>query len=162
MKGAQAEDEPARASIAFWLRSVLVRAAVQVHPYSSGMIRPLAVRERGGPMADRRRGGAPIKKRGQRDGRSIIGLVRLFAIAATGSALIRELRLPPAERTWHGVVAGFLPYDFRLPNVRRIQERMWAPEDERLVVPTVFGLGWTINLARLGALVGNRQVRKSR
>jgi len=28
-------------------------------------------------------------------------------------AIVQELRKPPDERTWHGKVADFVPYDFR-------------------------------------------------
>ncbi len=47
-----------------------------------------------------------------------------------------------------GKVLG-IPYDFRKPTLERIRERMWNPEDERVIVPRVFGVGWTLNLAQL-------------
>ena len=80
-------------------------------------------------------------------------VARLLGIVVTGWALVRELRTPRDRRTWHGQVAGFIPYDFRRPSVARVRERMWNPADSRLVVPSVLGVGWTVNAARLVALL---------
>ncbi len=59
------------------------------------------------------------------------------------------LRLPREERTWHGALGGFVPYDFRMPTVEKIKRTFWNP-DGAIVVNRVFGVGWTINL---GAIV---------
>jgi hypothetical protein len=67
-------------------------------------------------------------------------------------AVVQELAKPREDRTWNGRVAGFVPYDFRPPTVARLRERLWSP-DGRLVVPQVFGVGWTVNLGRLVRLV---------
>jgi hypothetical protein len=73
----------------------------------------------------------------------------LIAVAATSAAaVIQELSKPEWERTWHGSVFG-IPYDFRPPTFARIRESMWNPEDERLFTPRPFGVGWSVNLARL-------------
>lgn len=48
----------------------------------------------------------------------------------------------------HGKMLG-VPYDFRRPTLARIRERMWNPDDPRVVTPRVFGVGWTLNLATL-------------
>jgi hypothetical protein len=32
-----------------------------------------------------------------------------------------------------------IPYDLRLPTLARMRERMWNPEDPRIMVPRVFG-----------------------
>ncbi len=74
-----------------------------------------------------------------------VGIVRLASLAAAMTAVVRELRLPRAERVWHGKVWGFLPYDFRPPRLDRIRQGMWSPSDPRLIVPQVFGIGWTVN-----------------
>jgi len=37
----------------------------------------------------------------------------------------------------------------RLADRARVRERMWAPDDPHLVMPQVFGVGWTVNLGRL-------------
>lgn len=47
-----------------------------------------------------------------------------------------------------GKILG-MPYDFRRPTLARIRERIWNPDDPRLIVPRVFGMGWTVNLASL-------------
>ncbi len=47
-----------------------------------------------------------------------------------------------------GTIMG-IPYDLRPPTIERIRERVWNPDNPRIVVPRVFGAGWTINLGRL-------------
>jgi hypothetical protein len=69
--------------------------------------------------------------------------------ALTAAALVQEIRKPADQRTWTGSVAGIVPYDFRIPTVGRVRERMWSPDDERIVMPGVFGVGWTVNLGRV-------------
>jgi len=78
-----------------------------------------------------------------------IDLVRLATIALAVAAVVKELRLPAEERTWHGVVAGFVPYDYRVPTLARFKERLWAPESEHVFNPQVFGVGWTVNVGRV-------------
>jgi len=56
-----------------------------------------------------------------------------------------QLRLPPEERTWHGSVAGIVPYDFRRPTLERIRATFWNKDTSRILVPQAFGVGWTIN-----------------
>src|SRR5579872_4418402 len=56
-----------------------------------------------------------------------------------------QLRLPPEERTWHGSVAGIVPYDFRRPTAERIRATFWNKDTSRILVPQAFGVGWTIN-----------------
>lgn len=82
--------------------------------------------------------------------------VQAASLALTAAAVAKELRLPKDQRTWHGRVGRFVPYDFRVPTVTRVRERMWAPEDRRVLVPQVFGVGWTLNLGRLTALARRR------
>lgn len=64
------------------------------------------------------------------------------------AAVVRELRMPAGERTWHGRVGGVVPYDLRRPTVARYRRSLWDP-DGRLVVGTPFGVGWTVNPGRL-------------
>jgi len=80
-------------------------------------------------------------------------LVGMAAVAAAVAAVTKELRRPAEERTWHGEVAGFVPYDFRKPTLDRVRERMWAPGDPQLVTPQVFGVGWTVNVGRVASLL---------
>ena len=49
----------------------------------------------------------------------------------------------------HGTFLGIVPYDFRGPTLARLKERMWNPDDERIITPRDFGIGWTLNLYRL-------------
>ena len=79
----------------------------------------------------------------------LASLGRVLILATTIAAVVGELRLPPKERTWHGVVAGFVPYDFRVPTLDRMRRSWWNPEDQRVLTPQVFGVGWTLNLGRL-------------
>jgi hypothetical protein len=78
--------------------------------------------------------------------------VKLVAFGLVLAALIDQLRRDPEERTWEGSVAGIVPYDFRMPTLERARSRWWNTEDDRLFVPQVFGVGWTINFARLARL----------
>jgi len=50
-------------------------------------------------------------------------------------------------RPRHGSFLG-IPYDWRRLTRERIRFRLWNP-DEPLLIPRVFGWGWTINFARL-------------
>jgi uncharacterized protein DUF5808 len=81
-------------------------------------------------------------------------IVKLAAFAVTVAAIVEQLRLPADRRTWEGRVGGLVPYDFRMPTLARAKSRWWNPEDDRLIVPTVFGVGWTINAARVGRMLG--------
>ncbi len=85
--------------------------------------------------------------------RGPLNLIRLARFGLIVAAVVTELRMPPAERTWHGVVAGFVPYELRVPTVARFRERVWAPEGGHLFGPHVFGVGWTVNAGRFFALV---------
>jgi hypothetical protein len=78
--------------------------------------------------------------------------VKLVAFGLVLAALIDRLRRDPEERTWEGSVAGIVPYDFRMPTLERARSRWSNTDDDRLFVPQVFGVGWTINLARLARL----------
>jgi len=72
-----------------------------------------------------------------------------ISLGLIGAALATELRKPKDERTRVGKVAGFIPYDLRRPTVERARERWWNPADHRLIVPKVFGAGWTVNFHSL-------------
>jgi len=73
-------------------------------------------------------------------------LLRLLAWLAFFGAIYQELRRPPAQRTWHGKVAGLVPYDFRLPTLRRLRDAYWAPESDQVFSEHVFGVGWAVNI----------------
>jgi hypothetical protein len=74
--------------------------------------------------------------------------------ALLGAALATELRKPAGDRTWHGRIAGRVPYDLRPPTLARVQERLWNRADRHILFPTVFGFGWTVNRGRLLELAG--------
>ena len=59
-------------------------------------------------------------------------------------AVVQELRKPPEERTWHGKVADFIPYDFRMPTKERFREVYWNP-DGPILSGKVWGTGWAPN-----------------
>jgi len=65
------------------------------------------------------------------------------------AAILQEIEKPDEERDWHGKVAGFIPYDFRLPTAERIRAAYWNPRDSRIFTPEVFGIGWAINFHAL-------------
>lgn len=73
-------------------------------------------------------------------------LIRTLAWLALFGAVYQELRKPPAERTWHGRVAGVIPYDFRIPTLQRLRDAYWDPSTDRVFSDHVFGVGWAVNL----------------
>ena len=85
----------------------------------------------------------------------LIKLIRLAAVALAVAAVVKELRTPAEERQWHGSL-GFVPYDLRIPTVARFKERMWNPDNEHVISPRVFGVGWTVNVGRLVELARHR------
>ena len=83
----------------------------------------------------------------------IQNLVRVVTFGLAVAAVVKELRTPAEERNWNGIVAGFVPYDFRMPTVERFRERVWNPQSEKLISPHVFGVGWTLNVGRAVELI---------
>lgn len=92
---------------------------------------------------------APDTKRRRSDGMKAF---KLLAAVLAIAAVIKELRLPKEQRTWHGALGGFVPYDFRRPTVEKIKGTFWNP-DGAIIVNRVFGVGWTINLGAIVAKV---------
>ena len=80
-------------------------------------------------------------------------LFKLVMFALVVAAVTKELQKDKEDRTWHGTVAGFVPYEFRVPTVERVRERVWDPEGEHILSPHVFGVGWTLNVERIVELV---------
>lgn len=64
-------------------------------------------------------------------------------------AIANELRKAPEERTWHDRLFGVLPYDFRFPTWTRLKQTFWSPASDRIFVPQVFGVGWSVNVGGL-------------
>jgi len=83
---------------------------------------------------------------------------RLFMMglgtSLVAAAVCQELRKPPEERTWHGQVGGFVPYDFRPPTLQRVREAYWNPDEPRIFTDRVLGLGWAINFYSLLEVLG--------
>jgi hypothetical protein len=90
---------------------------------------------------------------GGRERRSLRELLRIAGFVLMAVAVIKELRTPADQRTWHGELLGFVPYDLRRPTVQRLRDAWWNPDDDRLFTPRAFGVGWALNLARLRRLV---------
>jgi hypothetical protein len=86
----------------------------------------------------------PDDEHRKRGGNPVLFIV-LVAIAV--AAIRRQVALPKEERTWHGVVEVPVPYDFRFPTVERIRRSVWDPDDERVILPRAFGIGWSVNAA---------------
>ena len=62
-----------------------------------------------------------------------------------GLAIREQLQMPESQRTWHGTLFN-IPYDFRLPTGERLRKTFWNKDTSNVLVPTAFGMGWTINL----------------
>ena len=78
--------------------------------------------------------------------RDLLNLIRTLVWVTFFAALYQELRKPEAERTWHGKVAGVVPYDFRVPTVERLRAAYWDPASDVVFTDRVFGVGWAVNL----------------
>jgi hypothetical protein len=78
--------------------------------------------------------------------RDLYRLIRTLVWVAFFAALYQELRKPDPERTWHGKVAGVIPYDFRLPTLERLRAAYWDPSSDVIFSEKVFGVGWAVNL----------------
>lgn len=85
--------------------------------------------------------------------RPLRATAKAVAFALLALALTKELRTPAEQRTWHGEVLGFVPYDLRPPTLGRLRAAWWNPSDDRLFTPRPFGVGWAVNLARLRRMV---------
>ena len=52
-----------------------------------------------------------------------------------------------------GRVLG-VPYELRLPTGARVAASWWDPMNPHVIVPRVFGIGWTVNFGALAVLLG--------
>jgi Family of unknown function (DUF5808) len=77
-----------------------------------------------------------------------------LAFSALAVAIFRELAKPAGERTWHGTVFGFVPYDVRPPTLERLKSSLWNPDDPRVITPQPFGVGWSLNVYQLARRLG--------
>ncbi|HEY7583790.1 MAG TPA: hypothetical protein VIB78_09245 [Acidimicrobiia bacterium] len=70
-------------------------------------------------------------------------------------AIVQELRKPKAERKWHGKVFDFVPYDFRMPTIERLQNTYWNPGGP-VISGKLFGVGWAPNLGAINKLIRSK------
>jgi hypothetical protein len=75
-------------------------------------------------------------------------LWKLFLFVIGVIAIVQELRKPPDERTWHGKVADFVPYDFRKPTAERFRATYWNPGGP-ILSGKAWGVGWAPNFGAL-------------
>ena len=47
-----------------------------------------------------------------------------------------------------------VPFEFRVPTPQRIRQRLWNPDEESIVMPQAFGVGWTLNLYQVARRLG--------
>jgi hypothetical protein len=71
-------------------------------------------------------------------------LWRLALLIIGVVAVVQQLRKPSEERTWHGKVAGFVPYDFRKLTGERFRRTYWNP-DGPVISGKAWGVGWAPN-----------------
>ncbi len=76
-------------------------------------------------------------------------LIKIAYAIALAAIAVQAYR----EKKSHGRYYG-VPFDFRLPTVGRVRARMWNPDDRRVITPTIFGVGWTLNLYQAGRDMG--------
>lgn len=53
-----------------------------------------------------------------------------------------------------GDVLGFFPYETRGATEAGVRSRIWAPQDPRVIVPRLMGIGWTVNLGAVAVRLG--------
>jgi len=82
--------------------------------------------------------------------RDLFKAARLLFWATVAAAVYQELKKPPTLRTWHGRVAGMVPYDFRVPTLAKIRKAYWNPDSDRVFSEHVVGVGWAINIPTAG------------
>ncbi|HLI06526.1 MAG TPA: hypothetical protein VKV40_08165 [Ktedonobacteraceae bacterium] len=75
-------------------------------------------------------------------------LVILGIVTLLGLAIREQLRMPEDQRAWHGPLCN-IPYDFRWPTIERLRETFWNKHTSHVLVPTAFGMGWSINFSPL-------------
>lgn len=92
-------------------------------------------------------------------------ILRTAVLAAVAGAIWTELRKPPAERTWHGKVGGFVPYDFRIPSLGDVKRAYWNPHSTKVFTERPLGVGWAVNvptaLRRIGLMSSRRGQRST-
>lgn len=73
-------------------------------------------------------------------------------------ALAASLAMPPLllrlfGQPLTGKALG-IPYDFRSPTAGRLKQTLWNPSTDSLLVPHLYGWGYSLNLHALGRKLG--------
>ena len=76
----------------------------------------------------------------------------LFAVATVAYAV--------RTKKTHGTFLK-VPYDFRIPTVKKVRDRVWNPKDPRMMTPSAFGIGWTPNAYQLVKRFQSRRTRSN-
>ena len=87
---------------------------------------------------------------------SFLWLIRMAVIGAVVGAIYSELRKPPNQRTWHGKLLGFVPYDFRWPSWDQMRQAYWNPKSPKVFTDRPLGVGWAVNIPTLLRRLGVR------
>ena len=116
------------------------------HEHTSGVVMRRATPARA--SAGGKPGTAPISKPGP----DVTTFLRILSAILAIVAVVKELRLPEEERTWQGVLGGFVPYDLRMPTIERAKAKLWN-RDGAILTSRVFGVGWSINLGAIATKV---------
>jgi hypothetical protein len=90
--------------------------------------------------------GEPRMETLRREAGALGWLLRMTIVGAVAAAIYKEMKLPPEQRTWHGRLFGFVPYDFRMPTPARIVRAWWSPRSDKVFSEQPFGVGWVVNL----------------
>jgi hypothetical protein len=92
------------------------------------------------------------KSEGEKKRPTAQDLWRILLVIIGVVAIVQELKKPQAERTWNGLVGGFVPYDFRKPTADRFRETYWNPEGP-IVGAKAWGVGWAPNFGAIKTLI---------
>ena len=87
----------------------------------------------------------------------LIWLLKMAVIGAFAGAIYTELRKAPEERTWHGKLLGFVPYDFRVPSIEQLRQAYWNPHSPKVFTARPLGVGWAVNVPTALRRLGVRQ-----
>ncbi|MDQ3881247.1 MAG: hypothetical protein M3295_09280 [Chloroflexota bacterium] len=90
----------------------------------------------------------------------IVALLRNLFLLGAIAAVYKELRTPPAQRTWNGRLFNVIPYDFRVPSVDRLRNAYWNPDSDTVFTDRPIGVGWAVNLPPLLRRVGLMSERR--
>lgn len=93
------------------------------------------------------------KQRKQRKKHRARRLMGVTAFALVVAAVAQEMNKPAGSRTWTGRVGGLVPYDLRWPvTAERLRTAMWNPDSDAIFTPHAFGVGWSLNFARVASV----------